>query len=702
MAAQFAVAPVADWTPSSKSGDEKPVSSFKLPTQTNSVKDAIEDFRRFVEHEAWERAFKSLETITSKATDGFVERPDRVLVPSRLLVRSLLASMPPAGKSAYRVFYDAEAMALWEKATGAAEVDNLTQIVDNHLVSSLGDRAADRLGDLYFERGELHRAISAWQTVLTYRPDSETSKAQLLIKVATASTLAGRGSELGDIRRAIDQRYADETVVVGGRRVKAGEEIARLAASVQSVEVVAEAEVLDDFQLPTSDEVLWQFRYRTKADPNNPANAGQPFPVRNVYGQMRANDFPIPAATDGKRVYLNTFGVEMAFDLATGKMLWGTGRMHELNFQQSRQGVLPERYSIMVAGDRTWSVTRDPKQMSRQPPMFSLVARDAATGKELFSSRRTMSTWSIVGVPYLARDPGSSQATSAGRVTSSAGQDGAPSTKPLTAGDVIYIGASRTNKSAELSVLVIDAMTGKLKKNVMLGTHAVDPNQVYYDQASQPSFTMVRDRLYVDTHAGALVALRPETATIEWGILYESPPPSTGYNSYGYRPPRFGTSGPMAAGGLLFAKGMRSPRIVAVEQSGRTIAWRRPIDVTAVLVGADDEYLYTGGEELAAYDLKTQELAWSTRLPSSAAWSVPVLTKTRLYQFTSRGIYEVDKRTGRVVRLFRGADLDALGGSLFVTPTALVTVSNVAITVYLLNDSANNPDADREAHSSKP
>ena len=42
VAAQIAIAPVADWTTSSKAGDEKPVSSFKLPTQTNSVKDAIE------------------------------------------------------------------------------------------------------------------------------------------------------------------------------------------------------------------------------------------------------------------------------------------------------------------------------------------------------------------------------------------------------------------------------------------------------------------------------------------------------------------------------------------------------------------------------------------------------------------------------------------------------------------------------------
>ena len=907
---------VLDVTMDSKAASgQKPVSSFSLPTQSSSVKEAIEEFQRFVENEAWEKAFESLETITSKATEGFVERPDGVLVPSRLLVRSLLAGMPTAGKSAYRVFYDAQATALWDKAVGAAEVDTLTQIVDNHLVSSVGDRAADRLGDLYFERGDLHRAQAAWRTVLNSCPESEISKAHLLIKVATALALAGRGGELGEIQRAIDARYANDSVIVAGRPVKAGDEIERLVKGLPNVETAAETKELNDFELPASDAPLWQFRYQTKTDPNNPGVAGQPFPITNVYGQPRPNDFRIPVATDGERVYLNTFGVEMAFDLASGKMLWRTGRMHDLNFQQSRQGVLPERYSIMVAGKRTWSVTRDPGQMNQQPPMFSLVSRDAATGKELFNSRRAMSTWSIVGSPLLARNssgsiPGGSisqgsPASVVDRVVASAENSAEPSGKPevdfsqgfaggveslslngkvavvdsrlrltdggskqvssvfttkpvsvtafetefefqftkafadgivfvvqgggpkvigdwnngrngisfegieksvgvkfdiygpdanstglcldgvrptadsaisfkgskinlktgrvfkvnmtydgenlqvkitdkeqgathsatypvdiashvggprayvgftgssglltavqdvlrwtyapraprakapqpvaAVAGDVVYVGACRTNKSAELSVLEIDAQTFKLKRDVTLGTHAVDPNQVYFDRVSEPTFAMQRDRLYIDTHAGALVALRPETAAIEWGILYESPPPQSGYPSSMYQPAQFGTSGPLVAGGLLFAKGMRSPRVIALDPAGPTASWRRPISVTAVLVGADDKYLYTGGEELAAYDLQTQELAWSTRLPRSAGWSAAVLTKNRLYQFTSRGIYQVDKRTGEVMRLFRGADLDALGGSLFVTPTALVTVSNVAVTAYPLS-----------------
>jgi hypothetical protein len=62
-----------------------------------------------------------------------------------------------------------------------------------------------------------------------------------------------------------------------------------------------------------------------------------------------------------------------------------------------------------------------------------------------------------------------------------------------------------------------------------------------------------------------------------------------------------------------------------------------------------------------------------------------LVTKNRLYQFTSRGICAVDKQTGEVVQIFRGSDLDSLGGSLFVTPNVLVTVSNLGITAYPRN-----------------
>ena len=63
---------------------------------------------------------------------------------------------------------------------------------------------------------------------------------------------------------------------------------------------------------------------------------------------------------------------------------------------------------------------------------------------------------------------------------------------------------------------------------------------------------------------------------------------------------------------------------------------------------------------------------------------VPLMTEHRYYQFTPRGIYEVDKSNGQVVHLFRGADRDSGGGAILTTPELLITISPHAITAYPL------------------
>ena len=560
-------------------------------------------------------------------------------------------------------------------------------------------------------------------------------------------------------------------VELGGRRASATEEIARLdrPAARRPAEVAAPTSEPADFELPSEVEPLWSFRFQSKVDPNNPT---QPFPLTDVYGRNRPNDFVIPAAADDQRAYVNLFGVEMAFDLATGKLLWRSGKLHLLQLQQQRQGIMPERYSIAVAKGRTWSVLRDPQQ-ANQGVGFALVVREAATGKEIFSTRRSLSAWNILGEPYLSDyvPPGTAPATEtaappatvadttptgppllnyadgfAGAADSMAFNGGVAKiegtklqltdggawqassafvTKPVdvrafytrfrmhllpdtssadgmtftiqgvgpaalgsngqglgyqgiersvavkfdlydrerqhanatgmfmlgvppkTAGAIplggtgidlhsghpfdvtmayddnslkvtitdtetkasntqtyavnipdavggntaylgftassglvtskqsilnwtywpitphktappvggtVYVGASRTGQGRELALLMLNAKDGKLIKNVTIGNHAVDQNQVYGDRISQPSLLVYNDRLYVDTHAGALVSMQAQSGSLDWGVLYDSPPPMTGYY-YNYEPPPLGISGPIRAAGLDLLQG---------------------------------------------------------------------------------------------------------------------------------------------------
>lgn len=621
-------------------------SGFTLPTQAAGVKEALEEFQRFAEHEQWEKAFKSLDAIAGKSATGFVDRGDGVLVPSALLMRGLLSGLSASGKSAYRLFYDSQAAALWDKAVDQAEANSLASIVSNHLISSVGDRAADRLGDLHFEQGDMDQAVAAWRSLVDYCPESKLPQAQTLGKIATALARAGRWNEFREIEQTVCEKFAAQNIQIGGRAMPAGEYLASLAATAESSPGASVQDAAEDFELPAVTADTWQFRFQRKVDP---ATANQPFALQDVFGRSVANNFEIPSAVDDTRAYINLFGVQMAFDLETGKLLWRSGKLHQLQFQQARQGAAPERYSLMVHNGQTWSVEREPAQANQNGP-FALVVRDAATGKEVFTTRRSLSTWSILGKPY-----------------------------PL--GDVVYVGASRTNQGRELALLILNAKDGKMQKTVTLGNYAVDQNQLYSDRVSPPSFLFYRDRLYIDTHGGALIAMQPKTGQLEWGLLYDSPTPNAGHY-YEYQPPQYSVSGPLRAAGLLFTKGMRASRLLGVRTEGPELVWNRPVGTAAAIVAADEEHIYMGGDELAAYSLKTQELLWVSQLPQTAGWSRPLVTKNRLYRFTSRGVCEVNKATGDVVRIFRGIDRDGSGGSLFVTPRAMVTVSNVAITAY--------------------
>jgi hypothetical protein len=60
-----------------------------------------------------------------------------------------------------------------------------------------------------------------------------------------------------------------------------------------------------------------------------------------------------------------------------------------------------------------------------------------------------------------------------------------------------------------------------------------------------------------------------------------------------------------------------------------------------------------------------------------------VLVRTDgLWQLTPRGIYEIDPATGDVRRIFRGKDLGAAGGDLYLTEDWLIAASNRTISAY--------------------
>src|SRR3954453_9048296 len=188
--------------------NDRPDRPLQMPPASSEVKEAFDDFERFRRRSAWERALKSLYTIPDAQSLRFVDGQHGFIIPVARKRREVLGELSPEGQAAYRLFYDDEAKKLLGEAEGAAELKTLERIYSAYFPTTVGDNAADRLGDLYFEMGRFDRAAECWLAVLRERTDTDLSPALLAVKAALALSRVGRQAEILVLRRELADRYA--------------------------------------------------------------------------------------------------------------------------------------------------------------------------------------------------------------------------------------------------------------------------------------------------------------------------------------------------------------------------------------------------------------------------------------------------------------------------------------------------------------
>jgi tetratricopeptide (TPR) repeat protein len=247
-----------------KVSNDHPSRPLQMPPASSEVKEAIDDFERFQRRGAWERALKALYTIPQDQTQRFIDGENGFVIPIARKRRLELTAMPAAGQAACRLFYDAEARKLFEEAEGPAELANLERIYSAYLITSVGDNAADRLGDLYFEAGRFDRAAECWLAVLRELPDTDLSPALMSLKAALALFRAGRQSEFEQMRTELLDRYNDEKLTLAGETGSPAELLVRLLSVEQSAKGAAEqpprpSETGPDLARPV--DAVWQMHH---------------------------------------------------------------------------------------------------------------------------------------------------------------------------------------------------------------------------------------------------------------------------------------------------------------------------------------------------------------------------------------------------------------------------------------------------------
>ena len=646
-----------------KVSNDDPARPLQMPPAATEVKEAFDDFERFQRRGAWERAFKALYTIPEAQALRFVDGENGYIVTAGWKRRRVLAVLQPAGQAAYRLFYDAEAKKLVDEAVGKAELENLERVYSAYFTSTVGDNAADRLGDLYFERGRFDRAADCWLSVVRERPDTDLSPGLLTLKAALALKRAGRSAELEEARAELEKRYGDEMVALAGEKAPAVELLRRWirddrADAVEPVSGPGGGREKLDLSGPV--EPLWQVRFA------NSVEAGMD-PAELAKWESHPLSAAVPAATvDGKTLFVNDLGFVFAVDVTSGKMLWRTEALHHLRIltiQDQTRMIDPTRFAIVAAGDHVFTVGRSLKEQNQFAP-HTLTCRRAEGGEVVWQSPdlADYAMLELNGPPIVV--------------------DG----KLFVAGKSLP--DQQRQRMPQQFVLAIRPHDGKVLWKTEVGAFRQGQRFFYYsrvEQDPQPRLVHRGGAIYVDTHVGILARLDADSGELDWGYGYRTEPYQSANRFFYFDEPqeaKAATATPFWAGESFLLKGVQSNRVCAVQPDRMRLSWERPMAKATRLLGVSRRAVFLGGDEISALDLETRALLWATRVPGGSLQGRVLVQPDGLWQLTSRGIYEIDPETGTVRRIFRGADLGSVGGDLLPTVDLLLAVSNRTITAY--------------------
>ncbi len=674
-----------------KVSNDNPGRPLQMPPASTEVKEAIDDFERFSRRKAWERALKAIYTIPEPQALRFVDGENGFIIPVSRKRRQLLTALPDDGQAAYRLFYDSEAKKLLDEAEGPDELKKLEHIYSAYFTSSVGDNAADRLGDLYYELGRFDRAADCWLAVLRGHPDTDLSPALLSVKAALALFRSGRRAEFEQLRSELADRYGDDRVTLGGQTAIPRELLTRLLGSDAGAPAPSSAQPSSASSAGGPDlsqavEPAWQMRFAESVE------AGMT-PLELTQWESNSLSALIPASSvDGSTLYVNYLGHIFALDLKTGKMLWRSASFHNIEFftqQNMARMVDTSRFAILASGEFVWVLARDMKDQNFFAP-FQLVCRRADNGEVVWKSPDLpdYAQFDLVGLPLLA--------------------DG----KLFVAAKTQANPQMRQGLQQQI-LLAIQPHDGKVLWKTDVGTFRQGQRFYYYymqDTSPQPRLVYRAGAIYLDTHVGVLARLDAETGSFDWGYGYKTDPFNSGSRFFFYydtpKDPQALGGPPLQTGESLLVKGMQSDRLCSIEPSSMKVLWERPITKSTRLLGADDRAVYLGGEELSAVDLKTRTLLWATRVPGASLDSKVLVRHDGIWQLTPRGIFEIDPKSGDVRRIFRGKDLGAAGGDLLLTDRWLLAVSNRTITAYprgaspgtLTRDDSRTPTKEQTRH----
>lgn len=667
--------------------DAKP--GFKLQTADEDFQKQMAQLSGFLSEQDWAKAFRLLTELNNEQLQMMVplDGDGRYVLVKEELQRQLL-SLPPDGRRAFRLYFDAQAEEQLEGVKnhplpGSDEQLALTKaLVDRQLASSVGGEAAVMLGDMYFERGLFDQAERSWQLALDEGSATGQQALELQAKRTLAMQRAGKKEQARSLYESLRQRYDKATIKTGGQEVDA---IALLGQSIDQQQGPAENDRVADKAdlMPAADAMPhWHLTF-VDASIQNTINQVR---GRNSYYSPPADlmKYVPPVVADKQHIYFLWLDVVFAMDRESGKLDWIEGSVKETaktftTRVQSNHGD-PRNYSIAISDEILLATA--PRVAEMNSP-FVLSAYHKESGKVRWSSD-TRQDWVIEsdGKP----------------------QEGSTS---VLGGTIIaegkgYAVVYRAGQST-MFLRCFEPTTGEVAWTIPLGSAEVTAFQ--YTQVSrvpQPTLLKTPAFLYVMSNNGALLAVDVIAGEVKWALRTE-PPFGVGAQQQRnfVRGNQLGTklesmANTNGSGRLLlqdktlYAKEHNGKTLYALDPTTGKIKWSADqLKSDAKLIGIDDKRFYLMDRAMQSYavdgnhDLITKNGAQTGSPDHSGA----LLRGDKILFYASGKLRQFDTTHLDPAGKYENPDyLGQRGGYLYTFGDLLIAIDSAQITAFKIEN----------------
>tara|TARA_R110002111_G_scaffold256979_2_gene324622 strand:+ start:112660 stop:114816 length:2157 start_codon:yes stop_codon:yes gene_type:complete len=654
----------------------------------NAVLKKMGSVRDYLAEQQWKDAVDVLVQISDEYGDTlYPESTGRYLRVSEYC-QNLLAGFPPEAIAIYREKADPRAKRWFEQAQAESSEQPLLNIVEQALMSSYGDDALYRLGELAWEQGALSQARACWSKLIPVAavgqqnhdpgvflyPDTDLPVPDLLARLILISFFEGDFPRAQFELSVFQERYPEASGTLAG---KEGNLVALLTSILLDPALVSLPETRPDMHTFAGHQtrnyraekkidvgaVVWSFQIPMVWDPE--------FSSKPAFGQpIPPGFFPV---VHGEHVYFNNAERIYALNWKSGLPAWSTDKeASPIIYPSVLEGGIRLPFRPVVGVSRFTMTIAEGRLYARMGSPVTSVAKDERLG--LFSDLVCLDL--DQGQGKLLWKISSAQLREQNFVWSFEGA-------PVVSGNRLFVVLHRGFPEVQTNVACFSTETGELLWNqkVCLALRNIDEGINYI---SHLLLTLAEGQLYLSTDMGAIASLETGDGKINWIVTYPSQEDVTKQVLSDHM--KTGLVPCLYDRGVLFAAPQDSSLLMAFDADSGLLLWQREFpDRIRDLLGVNQSTLFVSGDRLFGLDRATGAVKWKVgyRDPEGFGYGRGVLAGKYVYWPLREEILVVDAAQGLLTQKIALRALHGeTGGNLIIAGEQLLIARPQNLTAF--------------------